>query len=277
VRRRRRSSAHGSDCASGRCSGHGLQDIHGQFYDLLAIFQRCGDVPATSYLFLGDYVDRGYNGIATITYLLALKVKVPGHIWLLRGNHETHEVSKLYGFFDECARRYQNDALWERFNDVFMYMPIAAVIADRIFCMHGGLSPELDSVDNICRIARPLAVPSRGMLSDLLWSDPDPAQERWGRSGRGTGQWTFGQEVAETFLDDNDFDLDCRAHQVAKNGYEFPFWPSQCVLTLFSAPGYSEEDLNNGAVMTVDKALQCSFTEFPPLGFGRAVSRTPDT
>jgi serine/threonine-protein phosphatase PP1 catalytic subunit len=114
------------------------------------------------------------------------------------------------------------------------------------------------------------------MLSDLLWSDPDPAQDRWGKSGRGTGQWTFGQEVAETFLDENNFDSICRAHQVAKEGYDFPFWPSQSVITLFSAPGYSEEDLNKGAIMTVDKELLCSFTTFEPVGFGRAVNRTPD-
>jgi serine/threonine-protein phosphatase PP1 catalytic subunit len=243
-------------------------DIHGQFYDLVDIFARCGSVPDENYLFLGDYVDRGNNSIETITYLLALKVRYADHIWLLRGNHETHDVSHKYGFYDEVMRRYQSEELWQRFNDVFMYLPIAAVISDSIFCVHGGLSPELDSLARIEKLVRPLVIPSRGLLSDLLWSDPEPGQNGWGKSERGTGQYTFGADIADAFLRANDLDLLCRAHQVVPDGYEFPFHPNETVLTVFSAPAYPGEDNNKGAVLKVDSALQCSFTIFDPPGAG---------
>ena len=111
-------------------------DIHGQFYDLLKFMKCCGKPPETNLLFLGDYVDRGRNSIETFAYLLAMKVKYPDHVWLLRGNHETRDISQLYGFWNECTERY-GPRLWERFVDVFSYLPLAAVISNRIFCVHG--------------------------------------------------------------------------------------------------------------------------------------------
>jgi serine/threonine-protein phosphatase PP1 catalytic subunit len=234
-------------------------DIHGQFYDLLSFLKLGGPVPTHKYLFLGDYVDRGHNSIECFTLLLSLKVRYPGHIWLLRGNHETADISKLYGFYDECAARYRPE-LWERFTDVFLWLPIAAIISDRIFCVHGGLSPELHDLAQIEKIARPLAIPTRGLLSDLLWSDPDPEQAEWAKSTRGTA-FTYGETVVENFLRKNDFDLICRGHQVVSPGYDFPFAPNQSVLTVFSAPGmYDEYGHVKGAIMRVDEALQCSFS-----------------
>jgi serine/threonine-protein phosphatase PP1 catalytic subunit len=218
-----------------------------------------GPIATQKYLFLGDYVDRGHNSIECFTLLLTLKIRYPAQIWLLRGNHETADLSKLYGFYDECVARYRSE-LWERFTDVFMWLPIAAIISDRIFCVHGGLSPELHDLSQIEKLTRPLAIAPRGLLSDLLWADPDPEQAEWAKSTRGTS-FTYGETVVENFLRKNDFDLICRGHQVVAPGYDFPFAPNQSVLTVFSAPGmYEEYGPVKGALMRVDEALQCSFT-----------------
>jgi serine/threonine-protein phosphatase PP1 catalytic subunit len=234
-------------------------DIHGQFYDLLTFMKLGGAVPVTHYLFLGDYVDRGRYGIEVFTLLLAFKIKYPSYIFLLRGNHETRDISKLYGFYDECVERYRAD-VWDRFTDVFMWLPIAAIISERIFCVHGGLSPELHDLAQLSKLNRPLAVPTRGLLADLLWSDPDPEQRGWAESTRGIS-YTYGEAVVEDFIAKNDFDLICRAHQIVPSGYEFPFAPNQSVLTVFSAPGmYDEHGRVKGAMLKVDEALQCSFT-----------------
>jgi serine/threonine-protein phosphatase PP1 catalytic subunit len=217
------------------------------------------------YLFLGDYVDRGHNSIEVFTFLLALKIKYPAHIWLLRGNHETQNISKLYGFYDECVERYRSE-LWDRFTDVFMWLPIAAIVGGRMFCVHGGLSPDLQDLTQISKLARPLEIPSRGLLSDLLWSDPDLVQVGWGKSTRGTS-FTYGETVVEEFMLKNDFDLICRAHQIVPGGYDFPFEPNQKVVTIFSAPGlYEEHGMVKGAMLKVDEELHCSFSviEAPP-------------
>ena len=147
-------------------------DIHGQFYDLLQLFELGGYPPDKNYLFLGDYVDRGKQSIETICILLAYKIKYPENFFLLRGNHECSSVNRVYGFFDECKRRY-SIKLWKTFTDCFNCLPIAAIIDDSIFCCHGGLSPDLNFVSQIKEIIRPTDVPEYGMLCDILWSDPN--------------------------------------------------------------------------------------------------------
>jgi serine/threonine-protein phosphatase PP1 catalytic subunit len=239
-----------------------LGDIHGQFYDLLEFLKLGGSPPTTNYLFLGDYIDRGRNSIETFSYLLALKIKYPKNIWLLRGNHETPDICRLYGFYDECTARY-SEALWNRFVEVFRFLPLAAVISSRIFCVHGGLSQELKRLDEIARIEPSLDIPERGPVADLLWSDPCPEHGGFLESQRGTA-YTFGADAARKFLNDNDLDLICRGHQVVMNGYEFPFSSDQCVLTVFSAPDYCEEFGNKGAMLRVASDLKCSFQFVDP-------------
>ena len=129
-------------------------DIHGQYYDLLRLFEYGGFPPTANYLFLGDYVDRGKQSLETIALLLAYKVKYPENFFILRGNHECASINRIYGFYDECKRRY-NIKLWKTFTDCFNCLPVAAVVDEKIFCMHGGLSPELQSLDQIKRIMRP--------------------------------------------------------------------------------------------------------------------------
>ena len=133
-------------------------DTHGQYHDLLRIFDLGQYPPHTNYLFLGDYVDRGRQSIETVTLLFCYKILYPNNFFMLRGNHECSYINRLYGFYDECVEQY-NPTMWKDFCDVFNYLPIAAIIDDKIFCIHGGISPELNSLDDIRNITRPIEVP----------------------------------------------------------------------------------------------------------------------
>jgi serine/threonine-protein phosphatase PP1 catalytic subunit len=259
-----------------------IGDLHGQFHDLLEFFRLGSLPPTTSWLFLGDYVDRGPCSVGILAYLLALKIKFPKQIWLLRGNHETPDISRLYGFYDECAI-YDAVNLYNRFLEVFRWLPLAAVISERIFCVHGGLSPEFESLQDIEKLTRPIDIPEEGMLNDLLWADPSVIHSGYEPSERGTA-FTFGLDVAEAFLRANNFDLICRGHQVVQAGFEFPFRPSNCTVTVFSARDYCGQMGNKGAMLKVDATLNCSFSCLEPLPAkppplrpltGRLVKRLP--
>ena len=236
-------------------------DVHGQYYDLLRLFEYGGFPPEANYLFLGDYVDRGKQSLETVCLLLAYKIKYPENFFLLRGNHECASINRIYGFYDECKRRY-NIKLWKTFTDSFNCLPIAAIIDDKIFCMHGGLSPELSSMEQIRRVMRPIDVPDTGLLCDLLWSDPDNEVQGWGDNDRGVS-FTFGSEIVANFLRKHDLDLICRAHQVVEDGYEF--FAKRQLVTVFSAPNYCGEFDNSGAMMSIDESLMCSFQILKPI------------
>jgi len=236
-------------------------DVHGQYTDLIRLFEMCGFPPSANYLFLGDYVDRGKQSLETILLLLCYKVKYPENFFLLRGNHECANVTRVYGFYDECKRRC-NIKVWKTFIDVFNCLPIAAVVASKIFCVHGGLSPSLNSMDDIRKIARPTDVPDYGLLNDLLWSDPSDTALDWEDNERGVS-YCFGKTVIGQFLARYDFDLICRAHMVVEDGYEF--WNERTLVTIFSAPNYCGEFDNFGAVMSVSEDLLCAFELLKPL------------
>ncbi|KIM94300.1 hypothetical protein OIDMADRAFT_207485 [Oidiodendron maius Zn] len=235
-------------------------DIHGQYYDLLRLFEYGGFPPESNYLFLGDYVDRGKQSVETICLLLAYKIKYPENFFILRGNHETASVNRIYGFYDECKRRY-SIKLWKTFTDCFNCLPIAAIIDDKIFAMHGGLSPDLNSMEQIRRIMRPTDVPDAGLLCDLLWSDPEKEITGWSENDRGVS-FVFGSDVVSRFLQKHDMDLICRGHQVVEDGYEF--FAKRQLVTVFSAPNYGAEFDNAGAIMSVDESLLCSFQILKP-------------
>mmetsp|Transcript_31595 Transcript_31595/g.71066 ORF Transcript_31595/g.71066 Transcript_31595/m.71066 type:complete len:336 (-) Transcript_31595:67-1074(-) len=234
-------------------------DIHGQFSDLMELFEIGGKAPDTNYLFLGDYVDRGLFSVECITLLLALKVKWPDRITLLRGNHESRQITQVYGFYDECMRKYGNASVWKIFTDLFDYLPIAAMVEGQMLCCHGGLSPFVDSVDDINRIERLVEVPSNGPLCDLVWSDPQEWAKGWGSSPRGTGH-TFGEDVSEEFLHHNGIENLTRAHQMVMEGYH---WTHQNkVLTVFSAPNYCYRCGNRACIMEVDEHYRRTFLQF---------------
>eukprot|EP01006_Ploeotia_vitrea_P035979 TRINITY_DN65951_c0_g1_i2.p1 TRINITY_DN65951_c0_g1~~TRINITY_DN65951_c0_g1_i2.p1 ORF type:complete len:329 (+),score=-15.78 TRINITY_DN65951_c0_g1_i2:131-1117(+) len=235
-------------------------DIHGQYFDLLRLFEYGGFPPAANYLFLGDYVDRGKQSLETICLLLAYKIKYPENFFILRGNHECASINRIYGFYDECKRRY-NIKLWKLFTDCFNCLPIAAIIDEKIICMHGGLSPDLSNLEQIKRLLRPTDIPDTGLLCDLLWADPNKDISGWRESDRGVS-FTFGDDVVAQFLRRHDLDLICRAHQVVEDGYEF--FAKRQLVTIFSAPNYCGEFDNAGAMMSVDDTLMCSFQILKP-------------
>lgn len=244
-------------------------DIHGQFGDLCKIFGRYGTPPTTRYLFLGDYVDRGPKGIETVLLLTALKNAYPRHIYLLRGNHESARINKDYGFYEECKHRLPisgASSIYEAFQSVFNALPLAAIVGDKIFCVHGGLSPHLFHMGQIKAIQRPGDLPDSGLIHDLLWTDPydetDDAhhhngretvvsldQDGWGHGPRG-GSLVFSAHVVETFLQRHNFSLVCRSHGFTKEGYRF--FANEGLLTIFSAPNYCGAG-NHGAVLLVDE------------------------
>ena len=147
-------------------------DIHGQFHDLIELFRIGGQCPDTNYLFMGDYVDRGYYSVETVTLLITLKVRFRDRIYILRGNHESRQITQVYGFYDECLRKYGNANVWRILTDLFDYMPLTALVDSQIFCLHGGLSPSIDSLDQIQQLDRVQARPLR----------PPPARARRARA-----------------------------------------------------------------------------------------------
>jgi len=236
-------------------------DIHGQYFDLLRLFEYGGFPPESNYLFLGDYVDRGKHSLEVIILLLIYKCKYPENFFMLRGNHECAAITRIYGFYDDCKRRY-SIKLWKVFVDMFNRLPLAAVIDDKVFCVHGGLSPELKSIDQIQKIVRPTDVPDTGMVCDFLWADPEKDIAGWAENDRGVS-FVFGPDVVSSFLEKHDFDLVVRAHQVVEDGYEF--FGKRQMITLFSAPNYCGEFDNAGAMMSVDETLMCSFKVLKPV------------
>lgn len=242
-------------------------DIHGQYFDLLHLF-HIGGVPGRArYLFLGDYVDRGKNSLEVICLLFALKIKHPNSFYMIRGNHETAAVNRTYGFYDEIRRRFSLrdfSIVYDRINDVFDHVPLAAVIAGTIFCCHGGLSPNLHTLRQIRELVRPGAV-RIGWMTDVVWSDPDEDIDGWEKQDnprnnprhRGIG-YLFGQDVLEDFLYANDLEMVCRAHECVAGGYEWMF--DRQLVTVFSAPNYSER--NAGAIMKVSRNGNVGFKVF---------------
>ncbi|KAI9872886.1 MAG: hypothetical protein M1830_001091, partial [Pleopsidium flavum] len=312
-------------------------DIHGQFHDLMELFRVGGDVPDTNYLFMGDFVDRGFYSLESFLLLLCLKVRYPDRITLIRGNHESRQITTVYGFYDECIRKYGSANVWRYCCEVFDYLALGALVmgasseleptsmsmtdtqttqpADdedieieilnsngevlnrfprnrnrvlaesnegltaspnaspkpstpaktgpagtgasgdsgdskdngggAVLCVHGGLSPLVDSVDKIRLLDRKQEVPHEGAMCDLLWSDPDEI-DGWGLSPRGAG-FLFGADIVKHFNHRNDLSLIARAHQLVMEGFKEMFDSS--IVTVWSAPNYCYRCGNVAAIL----------------------------
>lgn len=234
-----------------------IGDIHGQFHDLLAIFESAGQAPERQYLFLGDYVDRGPNSVETVQLIVSLKVRYPSRIHLLRGNHECRQVGQVYGFYDEVMKKYKDSAVWKCYTDVFDFLPLSCMLDGRVFCPHGGLSPSLNTLDELRALDRVQEIPHEGPITDLVWSDPD-RRNGWSMSQRGAG-FRFGPDVTEIWNHENGVELICRAHQMVMPGYKWDH--NRHVVTIFSAADYCKGG-NKGAIMHVDENLSFRIQQF---------------
>lgn len=227
-------------------------DIHGQFSDLVELFTINGPIPFTDYLFMGDYVDRGQQSVETVTYLFALKIKYPDNITLLRGNHESAGISQHFGFRDEVVTRYGDDKIWQIYNRTFNFLPLAATVGSKILCVHGGLSPEIQTIADIHKIDRFREIPHDGPMCDLVWSDP--ASTRGFQPSCRDAGYQFGADITKKWNQNNGLILTARAHQLVMNGLEFNH--DNQVVTIFSAPDYCMRCGNSAGVLEVDENLK---------------------
>jgi len=246
-------------------------DIHGQFYDLLELFDVGGQVPSVNYVFMGDFVDRGYYSVETFLLLLALKVRYPQRVTLIRGNHESRQITQVYGFYDECLKKYGTTVVWKACVDVFDCLCLSAVVDNSVLCVHGGLSPSLDTLDQIQDLQRTQEPPHEGPMCDLLWSDPDDDIQGWGISARGAG-YVFGPDIADQFLYANQLELIARSHQLAMEGYKYFF--GQLLVTVWSAPNYCYRCGNVAAILTINVESVIDFSVFEPRP--QHLRKTPD-
>ncbi|KAI6669745.1 hypothetical protein NL676_004630 [Syzygium grande] len=240
-------------------------DLHGQFGDLMRLFDEygspsaAGDIAYIDYLFLGDYVDRGQHSLETISLLLALKVEYPDNIHLIRGNHEAADINALFGFRIECIERLgERDGIWawHRINRLFNWLPLAALIENKILCMHGGIGRSINYVEQIENIPRPITMEAGSiLLMDLLWSDPteNDGVEGLRPNARGPGLVTFGPDRVMDFCNNNDLELIVRAHECVMDGFER--FAQGHLITLFSATNYCGTANNAGAILVLGRDL----------------------
>lgn len=233
-------------------------DIHGQLHDLLTLFKKADGVENNRFIFLGDFVDRGFYSLESFLLLLCYKLRYPDRITLIRGNHETRQITKVYGFYDEVLRKYGNSNVWRYCCEVFDYLSLGAIINDEIFCVHGGLSPDVRTIKEIRSIDRKQEVPHEGAMCDLLWSDPDEV-ETWSLSPRGAG-FLFGKNEVDQFLYKNRVGLIARAHQLVMEGYKEMF--DGGLVTVWSAPNYCYRCGNVAAMLRIEDNLTRTYIIF---------------
>lgn len=234
-------------------------DVHGQFYDMLNIFELNGfpseDNP---YLFNGDFVDRGSFSAEIIITFFALKLLYPNHFHLTRGNHESRTMNQIYGFQGEIAHKYDVKA-FELFSEAFCWLPLSAVINKKVFVVHGGLfSEDGVTLNDIKKINRNCQPPDHGLMCEVLWSDPQPDMGR-GMSKRGVGL-AFGPDVTERFLKTNNLEMVVRSHEVKAEGYEVEH--NGKLVTVFSAPNYCDQMGNKGAYIRFNSAMKPTYNKF---------------
>ncbi|KAH3758053.1 serine/threonine-protein phosphatase PP2A-2 catalytic subunit [Pelomyxa schiedti] len=230
-------------------------DIHGQLEDLHHVFKLLGSPQQRSFLFLGDYVDKGYHSLQCISLIFALKILFPSSVTLLRGNHETRQMTQVHGLCDECKTAYEDmtswESSWEWLCDAFECLPLAATVGNKVFAVHGGPSPELTEISDILKLDRFVDITTdEGIITDLLWSDPDSEAEDWSLSPRGAGH-LFGHCASESFLNRNNLQFIIRSHQLVMEGIHWEFDNRVC--TIYSCSNYAYRCGNSGAAVVIEE------------------------
>ncbi|XGW22826.1 hypothetical protein V3C99_005223 [Haemonchus contortus] len=242
-------------------------DLHGQLVDLRKIISRCGDPSTCTYIFLGDYVDRGTQGLELAILLFCYQMRYPDRVFLLRGNHEDLNTTSTYGFYDECMQKYGKHGEWVYLAliNAFNHLPLCAIIGEKVLCMHGGLSPHIDKLDDIEQIPRPSIIPPYGLMCDIVWSDPDSQKPGWSLSCRGIS-FSFDESVVEDFCQKHGLDLIVRAHQITgdmvRGGHRM--FAGGRLVTIFSAPNY-QNMMNDGCVLRIKRNFSVNFFIFRPV------------
>ena len=257
-------------------------DIHGQYDDLMRFFEfwgepseepGSGDINSIDYLFLGDYVDRGVYSLETICLLMALKIKYPDKIHLLRGNHEDHLINSTFGFYEECEARLSDDSMCEELNvfkvinEFFEYLPLVAIIENEIVCVHGGIGSSFNKIEEVEKMQRPIPVVHEAItkqdqiVMDILWSDPTDNDDEKGiqpnvvRDSKSYGNIVkFGPDIVQNFMENNNVHMIIRAHECVPDGFER--FSEGNLITVFSATDYCKRHKNAGAMLLISNNFE---------------------
>lgn len=242
-------------------------DLHGNLKDLLHIFQTAGTPPERKFLFLGDYVDRGPQSVEVLLLLFSLKVLYPNHIFLLRGNHEVIDFAEPTDFMNEVKKKLFSSAMI-LISEVFDEMPLAALIDNKIWCIHGGLSQGYTKISAIQAIKRPFRTPDNGYLADLLWSDPCQTVQEWGPNTQRGNTVVWGSKAAKKFMEDNKLSYIIRAHQAVFEGFKYAFPPDKSVVTLYSSTFSTNGNANKAAYCSITPGNPPKFTQLNQVSYG---------
>ncbi|OHT12588.1 Serine/threonine-protein phosphatase PP1-gamma catalytic subunit [Tritrichomonas foetus] len=236
-------------------------DIHGNIESLIRIFNQFDYPPHTSYLFLGDYVDRGENSLEVIVLLFTLKLLYPNNIYLLRGNHECESMTSINGFKKECLKKSSLN-VYQAIIKSFDFLSIAANLNNKIFCVHGGISPLLKTLNDLNTFKKPICEPFNDLINDLLWSDPNDEIDEFAESYRTIGK-LYGFKATSDFLDNVGLILLVRSHEMCDYGYDYPFAEKGKALTIFSSVDYCGNENSGSVAISDDRGLQ--IVELEPL------------
>ena len=239
-------------------------DLHGHILDLIRILNTFGMPPTSSYLFLGDIVDRGEFSLETVTLILVMKILFPKNVFVVRGNHEFSEMCEQCGFYAELSKVYGNTIIQVAFNHCFSNIPFAAIVQNKYLCVHGGIGPSLESIDQIREIMRPIYDFNFEPILSLLWSDPNAGVGQFKASSRGLG-YVFGAAPLQKFLKKNQITCLIRGHECVQEGMDSQL-KGKCI-TVFSASNYCGLQPNKAAVLTVTNGSVPNPTYFSSLKY----------